>query len=479
MDKLKILDASFLYAETASTPMHIAALQHLEVPPERRDDFFETLKAYIADRVHLIPFMTRKLKTSPLGVDHPIWVRDPDFDIDHHVVRTAVPSPGTPHQLEQVVARLHEETFDRRRPLWQFVLIEGLEDGTVAWYSKYHHACIDGMAGQAVIDLLFSDTPEAPPVPMPATARDDDDPGLLGLLWDAARNASGQPLRTARMLPGIARSAFSLARRALDADQGLGALGQRAPRTRFNVAVGPYRNYATGTLPLSEVKAVGKACGAKVNDVFMSVCAGGIARYLAERGELPERPLIAGAPVSLREAGDASMSNQVTMLLTSLETQRSDPLERLAAIRDSANRGKAVVSDLKSTSLDDVAIPGLPTAFRSLMAIADRLRLGDVLPMPVNLVISNVPGPRRTVYLNGARLLSHFPVSIPAHGQALNITVQSYCDRMDFSLTTCLDSVPDADRLRDGMLEAWAELRDAAGVEPAPGTGTPTDIAAA
>lgn len=458
MDKLKILDASFLYAETKNTPMHIAGLQHFEVPPGMGDDWFPTLRAYIADRVHLIPFMTRRLKTTPLGMDHPIWVRDADFDIERHVRRARVPSPGTPQQLEQLVARLHEEPLDRARPLWEFWLIEGLEDGTVAWYTKYHHACIDGMAGQAIIDILFSDDPSIPTAPA-APERDEAEPGVLSLLWDAARNASLQPVRTTRMLPALARTASSLLRRALDRETGLGALGQRAPRTRFNAAIGPYRNFAVGSLSLAEVKAVGKAHDCKVNDVFMAVCAGALARYLEERGELPDRPLVAGAPVSLRQAGDQSMSNQVGMLLSSLETQRRDPVERMVAIRDSALRGKAVLSEFGGTSLDDLTFLGLPAAFRGLAAFADRLKLGDYLPTPVNLVISNVPGPRREVFLNGARMLSHYPVSIPAHGNALNITVQSYLDRFDFSLTACLDTVPDADRLRDFMLEAFEELK--------------------
>lgn len=467
MDKLKILDASFLYAETANTPMHVAAVQLFELPKGREDGFFESLRGYIGDRVHLIPFMTRRLKTTPLGMDHPVWVRDERFDIEYHVQRTRVPAPGTQSQLEQTVARLHETPLDRSRPLWQYWLIEGLESGHVAWYTKYHHACIDGMAGQAIIDILFADTPELPPVPVPPTAAEVKDPGMLSLLWDATRNASSQPVRTARGLPGLARTAWSLGKRALGSDgDGLGALGQRAPKTRFNVAVGPYRSFAFGSLSLAGLKAVGKPHGCKANDVFMAVCAGALRRYLSERGELPEKPLIAGAPVSMRQPDDKSMSNQVTMLLTSLGTHIEDPIERMCSIRESANVGKAVAADLSAAGgLDSLSIPGLPTAFRGVMAMADRFRLGDFIPMPINAVISNVAGPRRPVFLNGARMLTHYPVSIAAHGTALNMTLQSYQDRMDFSITSCLDAVPDADLLRDAMFEAWEELQQAAGVE--------------
>lgn len=468
MDKLKILDASFLYAETANTPMHVAAVQHFELPKGREDGFFESLRGYIGDRVHLIPFMTRRLKPTPLGMDHPVWVRDRSFDINYHVQRTRVPAPGTQSQLEQTVARLHETPLDRSRPLWQYWLIEGLESGHVAWYTKYHHACIDGMAGQAIIDILFSDAPELPPIPAPDVDADAKDPGLLSLLWDATRNASSQPARTVRGLPGLARTAWSLGKRAFGRDDaGLGALGQRAPKTRFNVAVGPYRSFAFGSLSLAALKTVGKAHGCKANDVFMAVCAGALVRYLRERGELPEIPLIAGAPVSMRQPGDQSMSNQVTMLLTSLSTHIDDPIERMCAIRDSANVGKAVAAELSAAGgMDSLSIPGLPAAFRGVMAMADRFRLGDFIPMPINVVISNVAGPRRPVFLNGARMLTHYPVSIAAHGTALNMTLQSYQDRMDFAITSCLDAIPDADLLRDAMFDAWQELQQAAGVEP-------------
>ncbi len=468
MDKLKILDASFLYAETANTPMNIAAVQHFELPPGREDGFFDELKAYIDARVHLIPFMTKRLKATPFGMDHPVWVQDDRFDIDYHLQRTRVPGPGTQSQLEQTVARLHETPLDRSRPLWQYWLIEGLESGHVAWYTKYHHACIDGMAGQAIIDILFADAPEIPAIPAPTTLEAEAAPGVVSLLWDATRNATAQPLRTARSLPSLARTAWSLGRRAFSRDEaGLGALGQRAPKTRFNVAVGPYRSFSFGSLPLSGLKAVGKPHGCKANDVFMAVCAGALARYLDERGELPARPLIAGAPVSQRVAEDKSMSNQVSMLLTSLETHIVDPVARMLAIRDSANVGKAVVADLAAAGgLDNLSVPGLPAAFQSVMSVADRLRLGDFLPMPLNVVISNVPGPRRPVFLNRARMLTHYPVSIPAHGTAMNITVQSYQDRMDFSITACLDALPDANRLRDAMYDSWAELQRAAGVDP-------------
>ena len=472
MNKLSFNDAAFLYAETPSTPMHIAAVQHFELPDGRATNFFDDLKTYIAARVHLISFMTRKLAETPYGFDHPVWVQDGEFDIDNHVKRARLPTPGTQAQLEQMVARLHEVPLDRSRPLWQYWLIEGLESGHVAWYTKYHHACMDGMAGQAIVDILFTDGPETAPAPTDLALAEDHVPSALGLLWEAAVDTGTQPMRLARQLPQIAEAAWNLGQRA--ATGRLGALGQRAPRTRFNGMIGPYRTLALGSLPLAAVKELGRAQDCKANDVFMAVCAGAIGRYLDERNEPPDRPLIAGAPVSLREAGDQTMNNRVSMFLTSLDTQAADPLERMRAIRDSNRLGKWVVADLAGALITDLNLPGLPVTFSTTARLWERLRLPDLAPPPVNLVISNVAGPRRTMYLNGARLLTHYPVSIPAHGCAVNITLQSYQDRMDFGITACLDALPDADRLRDLILEAWEELQHAAGDGPY-ATSVPVD----
>jgi WS/DGAT/MGAT family acyltransferase len=210
---------------------------------------------------------------------------------------------------------------------------------------------------------------------------------------------------------------------------------------------------------LSQLKAVGKAHGCTVNDVFMAVCAGGLRKYLGDLDELPPESLIAGVPVSGREVGDLSMSNQVAMLLCSLETQQHDAHARLIAIHESARNGKAIAAATSRVMPRDMHVPGLPWLFRSTMTSMESLRLGDPLPVPINVVISNVPGPRRAVFIHGARMLTHYPVSAPAHGTALNITVQSYQDRLDFGLTACRDALPDGWKLRDDMLLAWRELK--------------------
>ncbi len=454
--QLNMLDAAFLYAETQHAPMHIAGLQILDVPRDKRPVFFEEMQRHIAAHAPSVDFMTRRVVPGALALDHPHWETVDGLDIDHHVRRTVLPKPGTYAQLEDTIARLHEAPLDRSRPLWQYHVVEGVEGNKVAWYTKMHHACIDGVAGQMLLDVFGNATPEDPPIREKVADLTAPDP--FGGWTRAAVDSALQPLQNVFTATEAVRSVGRLARRFFDGES-FGAYARRAPRTRFNRAIGPLRAYAVGTLPLSQVKAVGKACGCKVNDVFLAVCAGALRTYLGDLNELPAEPLIAGVPVSLRETDDQSMSNRVTMLLASLETQQSDPLARLAAIRDSALTGKAIVAATHRAMPQDVHLLGMPIAMRMGMASMEAIRLADRLPPVMNLIVSNVPGPRREVFIHGARMLTHYPVSAPAHGNALNITVQSYQDRLDFGITACRQAVADVAKLRDDMLTAWAQLQ--------------------
>jgi len=453
--QLKFADAAFLYAETRNSPMNIAALQILEVPPERRNTFFGEMQRYVAERATMIDFMTRRLVGGSLGLDHPHWETVDRLDIDQHVRLTVLPKPGSIAQLEDAVARLHARPLDRGRPLWEYHLIEGVQGNRFAWYTKMHHACVDGVAGQMLLDVFGNATPDDSHIG--ASVADVTAPELFDRWAGAVARGATRPFDDLRTLGQGLQSSARLVRRAMNG-KSFGAYAQRAPATRFNRAIGPHRTFTVGTLSLSEVKAVGKAHDCSVNDVFMAVCAGGLRKYLNDRNELPEQALVAGVPVSLRKAGDRSMSNQVTLLLTSLATHEADPFTRLTSIRDSARVGKAMVATMGRSMPQDIHMPGLPLALRSIMASSELLRLGDRMSMPVNLVISNVAGPRQAVFIHGARMLTHYPVSIPVHGMALNITVQSYQDRLDFSLTACRDVLADGAQLRDDMLSAWQQL---------------------
>ena len=374
-----------------------------------------------------------------------------------------VPQPGDQAALEAAVASLHETRLDRSRPLWDLWVLTGLEGGRIALYNWAHHACLDGMAGQAMIETLMDISPEPRRV-QPAPAGWDDRPEqqtLRGLLAGAFANflryQAKQPLAAVTAMETAAR----LFRRALDPRKGLGAVTARVPATRFNRAVGSKRTWTVGELPIASVKAIARVTHTKINDVFLAVCAGGLRKYLARRDELPSASLIAGCPVSLRQPGDTNPNNQVTMMMVSLATEEADPAERLQAIARSSRTAKGFTEDLAPSYDSDVALPGLPNLMTTGIQLAEISGAADLpgLRLPCNLVVSNVPGPQVQLYSCGAKMLTHYPVSIPAHTQGVNITVQSYNGALYFAVTACARALPDAAQLRDDMAAAFEELR--------------------
>ncbi|XOV90413.1 MAG: wax ester/triacylglycerol synthase family O-acyltransferase [Pseudomonadota bacterium] len=459
MQRLGATDANFLYTETDLTPNHIASVQRLALPHGVSEQaFVEDLKQYVASRAHLIPYMQRRLQFLPGNFDHPFWVQDRHFSIDNHVIEAPLRAPGTLAQLEKKVAELHAVNMDRSRPLWHIYVITGLEDGTVALYNAIHHAAIDGIAGQTALMLLMDTTIEPREIQPPAgPVSDNDDFGSL--LQASFEKLVKYQLNSASRMFSNMETMRRMIQRAVDPSRQFGALAEPAPRTRFNSTIVKRRSYAVGELPLSDLKAMGKQLGCTVNDAFMAVCAGGLRRYLLRHNELPETGLIAGCPVSLRGAGNGDMGNQVTMMSVNLATQMEDPKLRLLAIAESARVGKEVTADLAGSLDAEMSLPGLPVFMTAAAAASEQNHLADVVRMPVNVVISNVPGPRETLFCNRARMLTHYPVSIPAHGVGLNITVQSYVDTLYMGITACARALPDPDLLRDDMLAAFLELQ--------------------
>ncbi len=458
MNKLGITDASFLHFERDGAPMAIASLQRFAVPYERFDAqcYFNRLKRYLAARVQGVEFMTRRLKPTPFDLDQPVWVTDTDFDIDRHVFRSRLQTPGTERQLNALVAKLHEQPLDRSRPLWEMHVIDGLSDGTFALYSKYHHAAVDGVSGQQVMKLLYSNTAEADPAPLAGTPVEQ--PNDAQLFVDALMNLSLQPLeqftRMGERMRAMARMGELM--RGTSVETGM------APETPFNVRVGPYRTFTTTSLPLFTMRQVGRKLDASVNDVLLAVCAGGLRAYLERKDALPDAALLAGIPVSLRRSGDRSFSNKVGLLRSTLATDEQDPIVRLNAIVGSTRAAKVLLEETRALIPDDVHLPGLATLLQGAMAVSERLGWRRMMTPACNVVVSNVPGPRRTRFLLGAEMLTHHPVSIPADGNALNITVQSYGNRLDLGITACLEALPDAETLRDDLEQSWLTLLDAA-----------------
>jgi diacylglycerol O-acyltransferase / wax synthase len=350
-------------------------------------------------------------------------------------------------------------------------VLTGLEGGRIAYYNRVHHACLDGVSGQAAIEAIMDVTPE-PRVVEPAPADFAARParrGALDMLAGAFENFARFQIRQASSALNHVETARRLWQCMVDPARGLGAVTERAPATRFNRAVERPRSYAIGELPLGDLRSIGKATGTSLNDVFLAVCAGGLRSYLERHGQLPEQSMIAGCPVSLRKPGDTSSNNQVTMMLVSFASNEPDPVKRLLKIGRSSLQGKGFVAAVADSYDADVALPGLPGIMSGVLQGLEAARLVDgVQPrLPCNVVVSNVPGPRKQLYSLGARVLTHYPVSIPAHTQAVNITVQSYLNDMYFGITACAKALPDADMLRTDMLNAFAELKERVLRQPA------------
>ena len=464
MLKLGALDAGFLYNETAKSPQSIASVQILELPEGvSESEFVANLKSLLMERIHLVPYFTNKLQFVPFNLDHPVWVRDADFDIDNHVHTLAVAAPGGQAELEAAIARLHETRLDRSRPLWDLWVLTGLQEGRIAYYNRAHHACLDGMSGQAMLETIMDLTPEPRAVePAPAgffKRKDTQTPGQLvaGAMENFAKYQAKQPLAAFNALETAGR----LFRRTFDPSKGLGAVRQGAPETRFNKAIEQQRAYAMGEMPLDSVKTIARRTHTKVNDVFLATCAAGLRRYFERTGELPDAAMIAGCPVSLRQPGDTNPNNQVTMMMVSMATDEADPAERLQTIARSARTAKGFTQDMAPSFDADVSLPGLPGALATGIRMAELSRAADLpgTPTPCNVVVSNVPGPQVALFSCGARVLTHYPVSIPAHTQGVNVTVQSYDGTLYFAITACAKALPDPDVLRDDMVAGFEELK--------------------
>jgi len=459
MQKLKALDANFLYSESERTPNNISSVQILELPDEcSLDEFISSLRYYFMERIHLVPYLTRKLKFTPGNIDHPVWVKDKNFDLNNHFEHIKLALPGSFSQLEETVAKIHAKLMDRDKPLWKLFLISGLEGGKIAYYNQAHHAAMDGMAGQAATMIMMDTTAKAQPIE-PATEKPTEDDSLSELLRLSFDNLVNYQIDSPVQALNILGSAFRMAKRAFDPNMPFNYIPAATPKTRFNRCIEKKRTYAAGDIPVADLKRMAKMCDGTLNDVLLAICAGGLRRYLLRTNELPARTLVAGCPVSLRQPGDVSMDNKVSIMSVALGTDIEDPRLRLNAIIDTSRIAKEVSNDTAALQNLQISLAGFPAWLTSSYRMSETLRLAEILPIPFNLIISNVPGPRKTLYSNGAKMLTHYPVSIPTHGLGLNITASSYVNTLCFSVTSCAKAVPNAGIIRDDILAAWEELR--------------------
>jgi diacylglycerol O-acyltransferase / wax synthase len=462
MERLSAQDAGFLYTETPETPMHVGSLTVFAPTQVSFETILQKFRDHTVARFDLLPSYRRRLQAAPLNLDHPVWVREENIDLDYHIQHRTLSPPGTIAQLRALTADLLAVPLDRARPLWQYHLIDGLESGGFAVYMNVHHAAMDGVAGMMALPVIYDFSPE--PTPLAASNLPPTEPeaeGWLPALGAALDGMLQQNLRLAQAGPKLVSALTKIGRRAARASNLLPGASELPPRTLFNVSISRDRTFGTATVPLSVAKRIAKTRLATINDVVLTICAGALRRYLASKKALPAKSLVAGVPATLRDPSQIVMNNQSTMLLCTLATDRADPIERLNAIATASQASRQQLQDTKELIATDISVFGAPLVMGGLSQLASRTHIYDVLPPLMNVVISNVPGPRQPMYCAGVAAMHYFPLSIAYHNAALNITVQSYLDNLDFGLVACQTTVPDVQRIGDLIVEECEVLKDA------------------
>jgi diacylglycerol O-acyltransferase len=452
VERLSERDASLLALETSAQMLHVCSLVVVQPESIAGGYAFDKLKRELNQRVRAMSTFRRKLRDIPMGVHYPVWVEDTDFDIDRHVHRMGVPAPGGRKELAEVCAHLAGIPVDRTRPLWEMWVIEGLEDGRVAIFTKMHEASVDGVSGSNMIANLCSLDPvsQLPAIDL-LDGRDPSDFELIArALVARAFWTLSWPERTTYELVSRVRS-WRPSRNVASVIS-----PYSVPRTSFNGTITGHRTLGFADLPLKDVKAIARATGANVNDVVLSLCSGALRRYLLDRGELPEQSLMARVPMSVQHRG-AGGATKVWTLFTRLATDVAEPLERLEMIREDNEEATSGLSAVDAYALQDWTDFAAPSTFGLASRAYSRLRLNERHPVTQNLVIANVPGPQAPLYFLGAEVEAFHLFGPVFHGSGLNITVVSNNGRVHVGILACRESMS---RVWD-LADAFAlELRD-------------------
>ena len=463
MQRLSGLDASFLYLETAAQPLHVCSILELDASTMPGGYSFAKLRDLLAERIRAMPEFRERLADNRFNLDHPVWVDDKDFDVDRHLHRMGLPSPGGPRELAEICGHIASLPLDRTRPLWEMWVIENLgsdpDDGSasqrIAVMTTVHHAAVDGVTGANLMSKLCTTEPDAPaPEPVAGPGGGSD---LEIALSGAARFVS-RPLGLVNAVPNTLTTVIDTVRRVRS--------GQTmappfiAPKTAFNANVTGHRNVAFAHLDLDDIKTVKNHFGVKVNDVVMALVSGVLRTFLLDRGELPDNSLIAMVPVSVHEKSDRPGRNQVSGMFARLETNIADPVERLKAIAEANTVAKQHSSAIAATLLQDWTQFAAPAVFGAAMRVYASSRLSGARPVH-NLVVSNVPGPQGRLYMLGCGVEGMYPLGPIFHGSGLNITVMSLSGNLDVGIVSCPELLPDLWDMADDFDVALEELLNA------------------
>jgi diacylglycerol O-acyltransferase len=457
MQRLSGLDASFLYLETATQPLHVCSVLELDTSTIPGGYSFDRLRDALGLRVKAMPEFREKLADNRLNLDHPVWVEDEDFDVDRHVHRIGLPAPGGRVELGEICGHIASLNLDRSRPLWEMWVIENVagtdahDGGRIAVMTKVHHAGVDGVTGANLMSQLCTTEADAPPPePVEGVGGGSD----LEIAVSGAIKYATRPLKLMNMLPSTVSTVVDTVKRARS---GLTmAAPFAAPKTRFNAKVTGHRNVAFAQLDLEDIKTVKNHFGVKVNDVVMALVAGVLRTFLLDKDELPENTLVAMVPVSVHDKSDRPGRNQVSGMFSSLGTNIEDPAERLKTIADANSVAKQHSAAIGATLLQDWSQFAAPAVFGIAMRVYARSSL-TTLPVH-NLVVSNVPGPQVPLYLLGAKVNAMYPLGPIFHGSGLNITVMSLNGTLDVGLISCPELLPDLWEMADDFQVALDEL---------------------
>ena len=469
MQQLSGQDASFVYLETPHTPMHIGSVGIYD-PATAPGGFvrFKDILRFIESRLGSARSFRQRLVRVPFDLDHPYWTEDPEFDLEYHVRHIALPKPGDWRQLAIQVARLHSRPLDLTKPLWEFTIIEGLDNveglppGCFALVAKVHHAAIDGMSGVEMSAAIHDIDANMTPRDVKNDWRPENMPRVAELLTRSYFNSLVQPMRVmetiGRSLPGMAKLAATVGKGEVSLSN-----TRLAPKTRFNAKVGGHRVFDAAAFPLKDIRAIKDAVpGATVNDVILAIIGGGLRNYLSDKGELPNDTLSAMAPISVRGEGEkAALGNLVSAMVVGLGTHIANPLERLQFVHHEAQNSKAMTGAVGARTLTDYS-QLIPSGLAGLSArLYTRIGAANAHAPLFNVVATNVPGSRVPLYFSGAKMVAMYGLGPIFDSMGLINTIYSYVDTIAISFTADRDMLPDPQAYADGLRHAFEALKTA------------------
>lgn len=464
MERLSAADASFLYMENPVVHMHVTGVMILDPSTVPGGYYFERFRDLLISRIHLVPAFRRRLLQVPFGLDHPVWADDPNFDIDRHLHRRTIDAPGTSDQLAEFISEYAGERLDMTIPLWQMLVVEGFEDGSIAVVSKMHHVAVDGATGTDMLTQLVDLTPETQPTAAPEKGFDPHPlPNSAELFVGAAVSRATHPMRQVRAFRRVAGSLLRIGQNVIEGGGEDDAPSAARPfdveRTMLNGSLTAKRQVAMAQSSLEEFRLVKNHFGTTVNDVFLAACTQALRAYLMAHGETADSPLVASVPVSVHgKSGYEGSANQVSNMFVRLPVDLPDPLDQLTNIRLDTRNAKAVYGAIGADMIGDVTELTPPAIFNLASRMYSRAGLADRLPPIQSLVCSNVPGPPIPLYVAGARLRATYPFGPLTEGAGLNITVLSNMGNMDIGVIACPDTVPDVETIAQGIANAVTVL---------------------